>query len=69
MGGSRKRETPRVSNVLRQAVRDTGETLYRVSKDSGVSYAPLHRFMKGQSALSLGAVDRLCAYLGLRLTR
>jgi hypothetical protein len=64
-----KRKTPQVSGVLRRAVRDTGETLYRVSKDSGVSYAALHRFMSGQSSLALEGVDKLCAYLGLTLTR
>jgi hypothetical protein len=58
-----------VSETLRQAVRESGLTLYRVAKDSGVSYATLHRFMARGRALSLDGVDKLCKYLGLKLTR
>jgi hypothetical protein len=58
------------SAALRQAVLDSGQSLYRVSKESGVPYATLHRFVKGGSRqVSLESFDRLCAYLGLRLTR
>jgi hypothetical protein len=58
------------SAALRQAVLDSGQSLYRVSKGSGVPYATLHRFVKGGGRqVSLESFDRLCAYLGLRLTR
>jgi transcriptional regulator with XRE-family HTH domain len=57
-----------VSATLRRAIRDSGKTLYRVAKDSGVPYATLHRFMNGRTEVSLGSLDKLCAYLGLTLT-
>jgi hypothetical protein len=58
------------SEALRQAILGSGESLYRVSKGSGVPYATLHRFVKGGvRQVSLDSFDRLCAYLGLRLTR
>jgi transcriptional regulator with XRE-family HTH domain len=58
-----------MSETLRRTILDSGQTLYRVSKDSGVSYATLHRFVTGQRAVSMAALDKLCAYLGLKLTR
>jgi hypothetical protein len=59
----------KVSKVLRQAIRDSGLTLYRISKDSGVQYMALYRFARGRTMLSLDAVDKLAEYLGLRLVR
>ena len=64
-----KRGDPTVSDALRRAIRDSGVTLYRVAKDSGVSYPAVHRFVSGKRSLSLDAVDKLCKYLGLKLTR
>jgi hypothetical protein len=58
-----------VSKVLRRAIRDSGKTLYRIAKDAGIDYMSLHRFAHGKTMLSLDAVDRVCAYLGLELMR
>jgi hypothetical protein len=57
-----------VSGRLRRAVRQSGQTLYRVAKGAGLSYAALHRFVAGRTGLALDSVDRLCAYLKLQLT-
>jgi hypothetical protein len=64
-----KRRADTVSEQLRRAVRASGKTLYRVAKDTGISYAPLHRFLHGRSGLRMDLLDQLCSYLGLRLTR
>jgi plasmid maintenance system antidote protein VapI len=65
-----KRERPAaVSGTIREAILESGETLYRVAKDSGVSYATIHGFMTGKRTLSMDAIDKLCIYLGLRLSR
>ena len=58
-----------MSDALRQAIRDSGLTLYRIAKDSGVDYSTLHRFMKGTRAIHMRAADKLAEYLGLELTR
>jgi plasmid maintenance system antidote protein VapI len=58
-----------VSEVLRKAIKDSGETIYKVAKDSGVPYATVHRFLTGKRTVNIATVDKLCAYLGLRLTR
>jgi plasmid maintenance system antidote protein VapI len=63
------RKGERVSDTLRKAVLERGLTLYRVAKDSGVSYAALHRFVVHKRPVSMESLDKLCAYLGLRLTR
>jgi hypothetical protein len=57
-----------MSETLREEILGSGLSLYRVSKDSGVSYAALHRFVMHRRAVSMGALDNLCGYLGLRLT-
>ena len=62
-----RKEEPTVSETLRRAIRDSGRTLYRVAKDSGIPYATLHRFMSGERSISLRALDKLSAYLGLQL--
>jgi plasmid maintenance system antidote protein VapI len=58
-----------VTSQLKMAVQDAEETLYRVAKSSGVSYATLHSFMKGRRSLSADAIDKLCTYFGFKLTR
>jgi plasmid maintenance system antidote protein VapI len=59
---------PTMSEVLLREILDSGKSLYRVSKDSGVPYATLHRFVCGKRAVSMAALDKLCLYLGLKLT-
>ncbi len=55
-----------VSDQLRQAIEDSGETLYRVAKDSGVSYPTLHGFVGGRD-IKLSNADKIADYLGLSL--
>jgi hypothetical protein len=63
----RRKTVPDMSESLRQAVRDSGKTLYRVSKDTGISWQALHRFMRGRTGLRMDLLDKLCRYLRLRL--
>lgn len=58
---------PTPSESLRLWIEESGLTLYRVAKDSGVPYATLHRFMTGKRAVGLPAFDKLCAFLKLEL--
>jgi hypothetical protein len=64
----KKRSRQKPSDALRRAVLHSGRTLYRVSKDSGVPYATLHRFVARKRPVSMAALDQLCTYLGLTLT-
>jgi hypothetical protein len=65
---SRKKE-PTVTETLRRIIRDSGLSLYRVAKDARVSYATLFRFMAEERSITATSLDKLCASLGLTLTR
>lgn len=65
-----KRQATTVSAQLRTAIAAAagrGVTRYRISKETGVEQAALSRFVRGRQGLDLSSVDRLAAYLGLRL--
>ena len=66
---SKSKGKPTMSETLRQAVLDSGLSLYRVAKDSGVPYAVLHRFTSGKRAMGMDNLDKLCRYLQLELRR
>ena len=53
--------------AFKQAVRDSGQTLYRVAKGSRISYPVVLRFMSGQRGLTLETASKLAEYLGLEL--
>jgi transcriptional regulator with XRE-family HTH domain len=69
MARRRKRGGGDVAETIRRTILESGKTLYRVAKDSGVNFGTLYRFMSRERSMSLDAVEKLCAYLGLTLTR
>jgi transcriptional regulator with XRE-family HTH domain len=58
-----------ITEVIRDAIKNSGLTPYRIAKDSGVSQPTLSRFLSRQRGLSADAVDRLAEALGLRLVK
>lgn len=54
------------SDALREAVKTSGETRYRIAQETGMTESGLSRFVHG-GGLNLASLDRLAAYLGLRL--
>lgn len=58
-----------MSDTLRRTIRDSGLSLYRVAADTGIAYASLLRFMRGERSLRLDIADGLAEYFGLRLTK
>jgi len=63
----RKSKKTAVSEQLRQAIEDCGQSRYAICKSLGLDQGQLSKFMHGQRGLSLETVDRLCAHLGLEL--
>ncbi len=61
----RKNRQKKLSEQIRKAVADSGITRYRISKDTGVDDGALSRFHHGKAGLSMDALDRIGAYLGL----
>ena len=58
-----------LADQLRQAIEDSGLTLYRIAKDSGVHYGMLYRFYVGERDMRLQTADKLAGYFQMRLTR
>lgn len=57
------------SEVLRQAIQDSGMSQNELARLTGVEQASISRFTRGERDLSLGSVDRLLPILGLELRR
>lgn len=49
---------------LREAIKASGVTRYRIAKDLGMSESQLSRLMTGEQRLSIPAAERLAEYLG-----
>ena len=60
---------PALSEQLRQMILDSGLSVYRVAKDSGVPQPVLHRFVAGERDIYLETADRLTAYFGVKLSK
>ncbi len=56
-----------LSEQLRQAILDCGQTRYALSKATGISESTLSRFVNGHHNLAQPTIDVLGKYLGLRL--
>lgn len=55
------------SDILRDVIRESGTTIYRLALDTGLDRMCISRFLRG-SAITTGSFDRLCAHFGLTLT-
>jgi transcriptional regulator with XRE-family HTH domain len=56
-----------ISEQLRAAILGAGVSRYRIAQDTGVTEAALSRFVRGERSLDLTSVDKVAAYLRLRL--
>ena len=57
-----------VSDQLRAIISESGESQYRICKEAGVDPSQLWRFMQGRSCLTDRTIDKLGAYLQIKLT-
>ncbi len=58
-----------LTKQLRAAIRQSGLTIYRIAKDSGIPQPTVQRFAAGKRDMYLETADKLAAYFGMRLTR
>ena len=56
-----------VTAALRQAIADSGLTVYMIAKQAGISTAPLYRFLDHTQQLKLSSVDAIARVLQLEL--
>ena len=61
------RQPERLSDQLRAAVDSSGMSRLAIGRGIGLDRAAMSRFMNGKAGLSLETIDRLAAFLGLRL--
>lgn len=68
MGKKKKgAEAPGLIAQLQEAIRNSGKSMYQLSKESGVAGPMLSRFMSGRRTLTLPAAEKLCRTLQLDL--
>jgi plasmid maintenance system antidote protein VapI len=58
-----------ISDVLRQAIIDSGLPLLQIAEKTGVERASLSRFVAGKRSLRLDMADKLAAFFGLALIK
>jgi plasmid maintenance system antidote protein VapI len=66
---SRDKAQLAITDVLRQAIVESGTSHKALSRETGVTRASIMRFARGDQSLRLDMADRLAEYLGLILTK
>lgn len=57
-----------ILDEIRAAIRRSGVSRYRISRDLGIHQGQLSDLMKGTKGLSVAALERLADYLGRKVT-
>lgn len=57
----------RLLDDIRDAIEASGQTRYRIAKESGIAESVLSRLMSGERGLSIEGMERLAEYLGLEI--
>lgn len=66
---SRKKKPKTISETLREAIRKSDLSLYRISTDTGIIRSSLIRFLRGDQSLRLDKADLLAEYFGLEVIK
>ena len=56
-----------LADQLRDAIAQSGQTIYAVAKGSGIADQVLRRFVNGERDLTLTTADKLMRFFGLKL--
>lgn len=69
-------EPHEVRKILRQAIRDSGKTVYqlhvetRTETEKGIDQGQLHKFMNDENTdMKASSIERLCLVLNLKLVK
>jgi transcriptional regulator with XRE-family HTH domain len=57
----------RIFQALRQAIKESKVSRYRIGKDLGIDQSVLSRFMSGEIGLTVTNVEMIAEYLGLEI--
>lgn len=58
-----------ISEQLKQAIKDSGQSHNAIAKESGVARRLIDRFMKGEIRIRIDTADHLAEYLGFELSK
>ena len=61
------RRTAKLSDQVRKAIDDSGESRYAIAKATGIDESALAKFYNGQRGITTDTLDRLAEYLRLRI--
>ncbi|MDP6151785.1 MAG: helix-turn-helix transcriptional regulator [Phycisphaeraceae bacterium] len=56
-----------MSDQVRQAIKQCGQTRYAISKQTGITEGALSRFMAGERDMTLRTLERIAPLIGVRL--
>jgi hypothetical protein len=57
-----------IAESLKQAIRDSGRSVYQISKDSGIAQIVIARFLSGERDIRMATADKLARSLKMQLT-
>lgn len=57
-----------IADSLKQAIRDSGRSMYELSKDSGIAQIVIARFLSGERDIRMATADKLARTLNMQLT-
>src|SRR5262245_47598261 len=66
---NKRHREPTLSDLLRQAIAESGLSHNALAQATGVTLASILRFARGDQSLRLDKADLLAAYFGLTLTK
>lgn len=64
-----KRQPKKLSDQLREAIRNAGCSRYFICQQTGIDQSVLSKFMSGERGVSLATADLLCQFLKVDLTK
>ena len=64
-----KRQPKKLSDQLREAIRNAGCSRYEICRQTGIDQSVLSKFMSGERGVSLATADLLCDFLEVGLTK
>jgi plasmid maintenance system antidote protein VapI len=63
----KRRPKTKLSDEVRKAIDDSGESRYAIAKATGIDESALGKFYNGQRGITTDTLDRLAEHLKLRI--
>jgi len=57
----------KLTDTIRRAIETSGQTRYRIAKETGIAASQLCRLVNGESGLRVESIEKLADYLELEI--